>query len=442
MGNKMESKTNIAWTSLFNDYSILNEINKNGTYEITTDAIKEYREPRLMAKFDSEDALPEIFRENDINILPLSYSSYVIGRFKLFKKFPKKNYKKPIPISLMDFQTLKPESITSEANAINVLVLSKALDDFLNTKENYGTFNGRMGSGPFNYFVNTTTSREYIESQTVQLEIDGGFENADSVVIMEAKNVIHDDFNIRQLYFPYRLWRKQVTKPIRLVFSIYNNFIYRLLEYRFADDEDLNSIELVKEAYYTLENIYVGLDELHSVISYTYPIYRDDGSDSIKIVFPQANSVERFISLLELIKQSPIPLTAEEIAEELEFDIRQSDYYYNMGSYLQMLEKRPTDKGIAVFITKEGVDFLKLNFRGRLFKLVESLCKHAIWKELLYRMVDPQNVINNNNKPYIETNDEIAELLLNHHIVPANSTATRRASSIRAWLHWIASCVE
>ena len=75
-----------------------------------------------------------------------------------------------------------------------------------------------------------------------------------SVVIMEAKNVVHEDFHVRQLYYPYRLWRSRVKKPIRLVFSVYSNMIYRLFEYRFATPEDYSSIEPVQAKNYSLQD--------------------------------------------------------------------------------------------------------------------------------------------------------------------------------------------
>lgn len=430
-------KTNDAWAAIINKYNIIEEIDKNGYYKIDAATIKEYREPRLMSKFDSEDGLPEVFIKNEINILPLSYSSYILGRFKLFKKFPRRTVFKPIPVQLMDFETIKVTEITSESNAINVLILSKALDDFLNTEENYGTFNGRMGSGPFNYFVDTTTDRQYIESQSVQLEIDGGFENIESVVIMEAKNVVHDDFNIRQLYFPYRLWRSRVQKPIRLVFSVYNNLMYRLLEYKFNDENDFSSIELIKEAYYTLEDINISVKDIRDVINKTDAIYTDELNNPNTRVFPQANSVERYISLLEMIKATEEPMTADDIAEEMEFNKRQSDYYFNMGYYLETLGKQQVEnKGVCVFLSKDGQAFLSLNFKGRILKLVEDLSRHSIWKALLLKMVDKEN-----DEPYIETIDNIAKMLLDRNIILSETTAKRRASSVRSWLVWLSSVI-
>ena len=66
---------NEAWKALIEKYYILDEIEKHGCFHINASQIKEFKEPRLMAKWDSTDALPEVFRKNKINILPNSRSS-------------------------------------------------------------------------------------------------------------------------------------------------------------------------------------------------------------------------------------------------------------------------------------------------------------------------------------------------------------------------------
>lgn len=52
------------WKDIFNDYHILEEIKQKGTFKITADQIRNYKEPRLMAKFDFSKQLPNIFKEN------------------------------------------------------------------------------------------------------------------------------------------------------------------------------------------------------------------------------------------------------------------------------------------------------------------------------------------------------------------------------------------
>lgn len=251
--------TNDAWKIILDKYNIIKRIEKEGIVTITSKQIKEFKEPRLMAKWDTSDSLPAILKENNINILSNSRSSYVLGNFKLYQEIPSltESISEMQKVNLPYYESIDINSITSEANAINALTLSKILDDFLEVSDDdqtVGTFNGRMGTGKFEFYVDTYKNiKQHICVENAQCEIDGGFENNDSVVILEAKNVINRDFNIRQLYYPYRLWATKVRKPIRLLFCIYSKQIYRILEYTFDDINDFSSIRLIKQKNYLLE---------------------------------------------------------------------------------------------------------------------------------------------------------------------------------------------
>ena len=75
-----------AWEKLFEKYSILDHINKDGVFNITSTQINEFHQARLMAKFDYQEKLPQIFLQNELAILPMTNRSYVIGRFSIFEK--------------------------------------------------------------------------------------------------------------------------------------------------------------------------------------------------------------------------------------------------------------------------------------------------------------------------------------------------------------------
>ena len=263
--NKDNSSANDAWKALINKYNILDEIERNGCFHIKASQIKEFKEPRLMAKWDSTESLPAVLRDNKINILPDSRSSYIVSDFLLYQEIPEleEHVTQMDHVDLPEYESIDVNNISSEANAINVLLISGILDDFLETNENVSTFNGRMGTGVFDFVVDTHRNRKQkVSVNNVQCEIDGGFENDDSVVIMEAKNVIHEDFHVRQLYYPYRLWKAKVNKPIRLVFSVYSNMIYRLFEYRFNILEDYSSIELLSSVF-VIVFIHYRIQRLH-----------------------------------------------------------------------------------------------------------------------------------------------------------------------------------
>lgn len=72
---------NEAWQKLIDKYDIVNKVAKDGIFHIKASEIKEFKEPRLMAKWDCTGALPSVFKSNDLNILPDSRNSYVLGDF-------------------------------------------------------------------------------------------------------------------------------------------------------------------------------------------------------------------------------------------------------------------------------------------------------------------------------------------------------------------------
>ena len=188
---------NEAWKCLIEKYGIIEQIKKNGVFHIKASQIKEFKEPRFMAKWDSSDSLPEVFKTNRINILPDSRSSYVLSDFILYKEISEleEHVTQMDRVEIPEYESIDINNINSEANAINVLILSGILDDFLQTTPNVSTFNGRMGTGKFDFMVNCfSDTQKHIEVNNAQCEIDGGFENDDSVIIIEAKNVVHEDF--------------------------------------------------------------------------------------------------------------------------------------------------------------------------------------------------------------------------------------------------------
>lgn len=422
---------NEAWTKLFDKYDILGEIKSEGAFYITANQIKEFKEPRLMAKWDSSENLPIIFKEYDINILPISRTGYVLSDFKLYEPIPElgEHITEMQKVEIPEYETIDIGNISSEANAINVLMLSKILDDFLDEDDNVTTFNGRMGTGIFSFHVDRCGGTAIqVDVKNAQCEIDGGMENNNSVVILEAKNVVHPDFHIRQLYYPYRLWASKVQKPIRLVFSIYSNQIYRLFEYEFEDKDNYSSIRLVKSKNYSLQDTDIALNELYDVYSNTNVIY-DDNQNNTDIPFIQANSFERIISLMEILYEED--KTIEEIANIMQFDLRQSDYYYNAGKYLGLFEKVDIeDEGNTikkVSLSKLGKDTVKLRYKKRQLKLVSLILEHEIFNRLFIK------VYNNGELP---TKEEIQNIMRENNVCN-DGQIVRRSGSVYSWLKWI-----
>ena len=420
----MEDKANKAWTDLIQEYQIDNAIKQHGEFIIQAKDIKKYREPRLMAKWDSSESLPTILKKSDINILPVSRSAYVLSNFKLYQPFPENDintvkYVPPLPLESIDFNNLSTES-----NAINAMLITGILDDFLGTNNTVETFNGRMGTNDFSFTVNLTNGgKRQVDVQSAQLEIDGGFENDDSIIIMEAKNVPHPDFHIRQLYFPYRLWCERVRKPIRLVFSQYIDSIYHLYEYEFANEDDYSSIHLIQQRNYSFQSSAISWDDIQRIIDSNSPEI-DDNYDDTSIPFIQADLFTRLISLIEQLDKVP-NMTSAEIASSMEFDIRQASYYSSAGEYLGVIE-RPLRGHSQLSLT--GIKLMRLKLRERRLELIKLIVRHNIFHDLLSQIIDTGE---------FPSREAIIDRMRRYNVCKDATTLYRRASSVSGWLRWI-----
>jgi len=427
-----------AWQVLIKKYNILTEISNKGFFKISASQIKEVKEPRLMAKWDSSEQLPESLKKNKINILPDSRNSYILSDFLLYQELPKKveHVKNMAKVELPDLQTIDVNNITSEANAINVLQISGILEDFLELDSDdvlYGTFNGRMSSGEFDFLVDTRRKiQRKVDVSRAQIEIDGGFESSHYVVILEAKNVLHEDFHIRQLYYPFRLWESKVNKPIRLIFSIYTNKIFRLMEYCFKEKENYSSIELVKTKNYSLEDTSISFDEIKAVYDSIEDnkVISDNMNVEGSVPFIQADNFERIVSLLENMYENP--MTSDEIIELMKFTSRQRDYYFNAGKYLGLFQKIKEDKVTKYGLTNVGVSVFKKNYKERQLELVKLILSHRIFRDLFAEIVETAK---------IPSSKRVVELELEYNVCSMN-VASRRATSVIGWLNWIFNLVN
>ncbi|MGE9984118.1 type II restriction enzyme [Desulfovibrio sp. SGI.169] len=417
-----------AWCALLSRYNIVHEVEQNGIFHITAAQIKEYKEPRIMAKWDSSESLPSSLKTNNLNILPDSRGSYVIGDFILYQEIPEltERVEQMTQVQLGEYETIDVNNITSEANAINVLVLSGILDDFLEASNTVVTFNGRMGTGYFNFEVDTHRNiKRRISVNNAQCEIDGGFENSNNVVILEAKNVLHKDFHVRQLYYPYRLWKEKVNKPIRLILSVYSNMIYRLFEYRFNTLEDYSSIELIQTKNYSLQDIHISHEDLMGVRRNTV-VTKSDNIEETDIPFIQADSVNRLISLLENMENNP--MTKEQIMELMEFVERQYDYYVSAGIYLGIFER--VIRSRIVKLTRIGELLCRMTYKERQLKLVSLMVEHQIFAIFF------DHVIESNGE--LPTKQQVCDKMRVLNVCGDNETTIgRRASSVLGWLRWI-----
>jgi hypothetical protein len=424
-----KTKNDIFWEQIFKKYKIADRILTDGFYSISASQINEFREARLMTKFDHRAQLPKLFSDNNLSILPTSRGEYIIGAFETFCNFNTND----VEITKIDFPTflesLDYRDITSEATAINCAFVSKILHDFTAEENLLPTVSGRMSSSSFDFNINSAKGLFNICVGNSQVEIDGGYEGDHSLNLIEAKNYISDDFIVRQLFYPYKLWNNKISKKVKPIFLTYTNGIFQLREYTFDDINHYNSLRLVKYKKYAVQDRTVNIETIQQIIETVKTIKEPE-----KIPFPQADSFERVVNLCELLKQKGF-MSKEEITQNYVFDARQTDYYSNAGKYLGLIDVKKMNGQIVCYLTEKGQRIFNFSIIDRQIEFVKLILSHSVFRKTLKLYFENSEMPNKN---------EIIEIMKISKLYKVDSDATffRRASTITGWINWIMNQIE
>lgn len=414
------SKNNKAWNELFEKLNIIEAIEKNGFFEITADQIKESgREPRLMAKFDSSENLPSIFIENYLAILPIKRGTYIISKFQNYQSIELNNNIIVETKYLPDYiSTIDYSNITSEAISLNSAYISGMIEDIIG-EEVVPTIQGRMGTGEFHYQILLNNNEKLdMNVQNSQMEIDGSYESISKFIILEAKNHYMKDFIIRQLYYPYKVCKKITKKEILPIMLMKHDNIFNFFIYEFLDENNYNSIHLKEVKRYILGEIYTPIEvtDIQNIMDKVEIIEEDKN-----IPFPQANSFYRVLDLINELNDQE--LSASDIADIYEFDIRQANYYLAAGQYLGLIEKNKNYR-----LSDNGKRVMQLNHKDKNLAIVKIILSHKpFYFALKQYIMNFEFNYSEIEKIIYESRDEINSI----------GTAERRTSTVVSWVKWI-----
>jgi hypothetical protein len=425
-----QSKNDAAWEKLFETHPIIEEINRRGVYEISAANINKQREARLMTKFDHHIQLPSLFKSNNLTIQPNSRGTYLIGHFASYQALTEDDSieveEVPFPTHI---ETINPENIYSESAALlcayNAGIISRLLEEEVSL-----TVLGRMSTGRFSYYINDSqrgTPYE-IRVNNSQLEIDSGFEGQRTFALVEAKNESVNDFLVRQLYYPFRLWKSKTTKSVVPVFMSYSNDVFSFYVFRFGQENSYNSIELVQQKKYRIGRSEIELPDVVATLERVSIVLEPEG-----IPFPQADSFNRIVDLLTQLYGASAPLSQDDITTNYAFDLRQTQYYTGAAAYLGLVNRQRDQKqgGVTYSLTTRGSNVMEKRPEARNLALVECILEHEVFNKTL------RLYLNQAGRPTTEQVEEImksAELGLDRE---GTTTIQRRAKTVLAWTDWI-----
>lgn len=423
------------WEKIFDDYKVLHTIEKEGLFTISSTQINKYKEARLMTKFDFVASLPNIFHDNDLAILPTSRGEYVIGHFDAYEKLRTKdkdllkNRKEILFPSWLE--TISPKNITSESAAINAAVTTGIIQEFMNVDKMIQTVNGRMSSGEFSYQINNTkTGGKYsIDVKNSQIEIDSGLESEYLLLLVEAKNTAVETFLIRQLFYPYQLWARQVDKKVIPVFMQYVNDTFNFSMFEFDDINDYNSLRLIERKNYIFGAEHTTMKDLMD-IQKTTRIINEDNS----IPFPQANTFTRIVGIIETIWSSKENCTTlEDLTLENDFVMRQAQYYSRAAIYLGLIRQADDHKYV---LTDIGYRYVQSTRKKKNLIVAKQILEHRVFNETFKQSVLRGKPLNSR-----ETYEYLDSLgIQDDSLSPV--TLKRRASTISAWINYLFDLIE
>lgn len=383
-------------------------------------------EPRLLAKIDHSKDLPSIFKELNLGILPIAIDSYAVGFFNTF--FPVGDLhigRKKLSIGSSNFQTLDSKDFSSESSMLN-MVQAAGIIEKISTSPAHQTISGRRRTPNFEFKLAMLDNPVTLSVKGAQIEVDAGFESDTEVLLVEAKNREIVDFNIRQLYYPFRTIAPQVSKRLRnfLLSRNANNLIFR--EYEFSTFDSFSSIREVDSFEVELHS-----DQRPSRRSDLLEVakWSTDSPNIALATFPQANSIAKVFETARILVDCPRSIS--ELSFTFQFDPRQAKYYLDAAAYLGLVVK-PSERGPYVKWKASSlahrifaVESVKRDFE--LAKLVLSCTPFAI---AFAASLEKTGVPESESIAYLVKDEPEFDDL-------SWTTTLRRSSTIRAWLEWV-----
>lgn len=378
---RQPSQKDKAWRTLFLKYNILEKVKQEGKFHISIEQIRQYQESKIITKFDHQNNLPEVFKENSLGILPISREEYVISNFNTYQSIEseKESAEDLIRMTYLpfDLQSVKTAGVLGETAILHCAFASGMLADFLGEKELYPTVSGQMQTEPFSFQILNQKSKKEINLQVshVPIEIDAAFESKESLTLVKIKKDLSQDFSIQQIYYPYRFWKEQVTKQIRLVFLVYSNSIFHFYEYKFQNPYQYHSLAIVCQRAYLMGDTNItqmDLNDLWNTIELC--------EESV-VALPQAEQMERVINLCELLEAET--MNRNWLTQQYDFDVKGAVNYTNAARYLGLVKLIcPAGKKPIYALTDQGKRVMKLEYDQRQLEFCKCILRHEIFHEL------------------------------------------------------------
>ncbi len=363
-----------GWKLIFATLPILKEVGSAGYFDISATQIKDIsgREPRLMAKIDFKEQLPPVMAEAGLSLLAISNGVYRIGRFDPFISIDARPSQQvtrlPFPTGYL---TLSPKDLTNESAALDAALLSGALAKIFG-EEVVLTIRGRTRNAPFTFSLGGIG----FPVNGVQIEVDGGYEGATTINLVEAKIGIRKNISIRQLLYPQLAWDAAIkgTKKIRTFICLYQEPLLRFIPVIYdgtscrADHANERVFALEAEARFSLMDI---------------PAQPEAALPVSGVPFPQADTFETSLAMLSIVAQHG-EMTKDALSADFDIVDRQIDYYVNIMRWLGLV----TVEAGTIRLTETGRRLADMSHAARMYELAQIIFGEPIFHQALHKGID------------------------------------------------------
>jgi len=400
-----------AWDTIFTELRIVEQVNAAGYIDITAPQIKRIsqREPRLMTKIDFREQLPPAMRRENLAILAIANGTYRIGRFDPFITIETKTQATAERVTFpSNIITLNPQGLAHESAALDAALVSGVLRGVFGEDVSL-TIRGRSRNDPFSFTLNNVL----FPVSGVQIEVDGGYEGATTVNLVEAKIGARSNINVRQLIYPQLAWEQAIgqRKTVRSFICFYQEPILRFIPVILegslcrADHQNERAFTLEPEAQLRLTAITARPDAPLPVLG---------------TPFPQADRFDTVLAMFGIVAQQ------EEVSKEallLDFDIvpRQIDYYSNAMRWLGLVDV----EAATIRLTAEGRRVSAMSHAERMRHLANIIFGEPIFHYVLHH----------------RTND-VPPTLFERWDCGSASTMQRRLHTVNAWIRYFETFAE
>jgi len=406
---KGETLDNV-WIRIFAFYDIVNRVKSKSYHDVTAEELKQFAEPRLLCKIDYRNKLPSPFKSNGLSILAIKNGLYRIAKTDPFFSI---NLTKLDKIPVLSRQlpsfitTIDVSNISSESQALDAAVASGILAEFQG-EDSVLTVRGRRRSAKFSFRLSSGQRNIEYPVDSVQIEVDGGYEGESTILLIEAKNTVSESMNIRQILYPQINFENKFSKKVLSAVLFYDrksrifNFIPLIFNGVSISPDYLGACR------YRLKTA-AKKAVTKSKISF---IPKDKTLTDSSVPFPQANDFSKVLHALEkLVAEHPI--SKDELLSDLDVPVvgRQYNYYTDVLKWMKLI--KGDNSSLTPTILAEKIN--ELPEEAKLAALERIIFSDPLAREMLTK------------KP-----SDFSKNLLEQNRI-SGTTPARRQSTIKRW---------